>query len=108
MSYQVRLLARARHDLDDILSYISERSPEGAARLLAGLEKTLTMLEKNPFLSPLAPETEELQEQLRHIMFRTRAGRTYRALFVVVGDEVRVLRVRGSGQPPVTSNEIGL
>ncbi len=66
------------------------------------------MLEKNPFLSRLAPETEELQEELRHVMFRTRAGRTYRALFVVVGDEVRVLRVRGAGQPPVTSDDIEL
>ncbi len=39
MSYQVRLLARARHDLDDILTYIAERSPEGAARLLASFGK---------------------------------------------------------------------
>ena len=36
-----------------------------------------------------------------------RAGRTYRALFVVVGDEVRVLRVRGSGQPPLKPEEFG-
>jgi plasmid stabilization system protein ParE len=106
MTYQVRVLARARQDLDEILAYIAERSPEGAARLLASFEKSLAMLEKNPFLSPLAPEGQELHHQVRHFLFRTRAGRNYRALFLVVGEEVRVLRVRGAGQPPVTSDDI--
>jgi plasmid stabilization system protein ParE len=62
------VLARARHDLDDILTYVAERSPEGAARLLASFEKSLVMLEKNPFLSPMALESEELKEQVRHII----------------------------------------
>ena len=38
MIYQVHVLARAQQDLDDILAYIAERSPEGAARLLASFE----------------------------------------------------------------------
>jgi hypothetical protein len=74
MSYQVRLLARA-HDLDVILTYITERSPEGAARLSVSFEKAMLLIEKNPFLSPLAPESEELQRPIRHITFRTRAAR---------------------------------
>jgi plasmid stabilization system protein ParE len=38
MTYQVHVLARAQQDLDDILAYVAERSPEGAARLLASFE----------------------------------------------------------------------
>ena len=72
MTYQVRVLQRARQDLDEILAFIAERSPEGAARLLASFEQSLAMLEKNPFLSPLAPESQELQEQVRHFLFRGR------------------------------------
>ena len=106
MSFQVRVLARARQDLDEILAYVAERSPQGAARLLGRFQATLTSLEKNPSMSPLAPESEEVHEQVRHVMFRTRAGRTYRILFVLVGDEVRVLRVRGAGQPPVSRTDI--
>ncbi len=106
MSYQVRLLRRARNDLDQILAYIAERSPRGAARLLARFEDAVQQLEKNPFLAPLAPEAEDIGEEVRHILFRTRAGRTYRALFLIVGDEVRVLRVRGAGQPPVTPEDL--
>jgi hypothetical protein len=74
MSYQVRLLARARDDLDVILTYITERSPEGAARLSVSFEKAMVLIEKIPFLSPLAPESEELQRPIRQFMFRTRAG----------------------------------
>jgi plasmid stabilization system protein ParE len=106
MSYQVRLLARACDDLDVILTYVAERSPQGAARLSESFEKAMLLLETNPFLSPLAPESEELKRPIRHIVFRTRAGRTYRALYTLIGDEIRVLRVRGAGQPNVSSEDI--
>ncbi len=106
MSYQVRVLARAQADLDDILTYLSERSPEGAARLIASFDQATERLGNNPFVAGIAPESEDLDEEIRHIMFRTRAGRTYRALFVVVGDEVRILRVRGSGQSTVKPDDL--
>jgi plasmid stabilization system protein ParE len=106
MSYQVRLLTRARDDLDVILAYIAERSPQGAARLADSFEKAMLLLEKNPLLPPLAPESEDLKRPIRHIMFRTRAGRAYRALFTVVGEEVRVLRIRGAGQPNVSAEDV--
>jgi plasmid stabilization system protein ParE len=107
MSYQVRVLARARRDFDAIIDYIAERSPQGAASLAARFEEALARLERNPFIAPVAPESEDLQEEVRHLMFRTRSGRTFRLLFVVRGDEVRVLRVRGAGQPPVRPDDLG-
>jgi len=58
-------------------------------------------LQTNPFLAPLAPESKSFDIEIRHALFRTRSGRPYRAIFTVVGDEVRILRVRGRGQPPV-------
>ena len=76
--------------------------------MLTRFEDAVARLEENPFVAPIAPESEELGEEVRHIMFRTKAGRTYRALFVVVGEEVRVLRVRGSGQPPLKPEEFGV
>jgi plasmid stabilization system protein ParE len=106
MSYQVRILARAQQDFEDYVAWISERSPQGAERWVAAFEATLSRLEQNPFVAPIANESEELGEEVRNIMFRTRAGRTFRALFVVVGDEVRILRIRGSGQAPATRDDI--
>jgi len=66
----------------------------------------LSLLETNPFLSPIASESASLGEEVRNIMFRTKAGRPYRAIFVIVEDEVRILRIRGSGQKPVTRKDI--
>jgi plasmid stabilization system protein ParE len=106
MSYEVRVLAQAQADLDGIVAYISERSPEGAARLLARFEEALARLEQNPFIAPIALESQELGDEIRHIMFRTTAGHIHRALFVVVDDEVRVLRVRGAGQPPLRAGDL--
>jgi hypothetical protein len=43
---------------------------------------------------------------LRQATFRTRHGRTYRAVFTIVGDQVRILRVRGPGRPPLEADEL--
>lgn len=67
----------------------------------------MAVLAEDPLLPPLAPEAEDIGEEIRQTFFRTRAGRTYRALFLIVGDEVRVLRIRGAGQAPVTSEDLG-
>src|SRR5262249_24306767 len=85
MSYQVRMLARARQDFEDGFAWIAARSQKGAERWAASFEAAVATLERNPFVAPIAHEREELQEEVRNIMFRTRAGRTFRALFVVVG-----------------------
>jgi plasmid stabilization system protein ParE len=106
MSYHVRILARARQDFEDYIARIAERSPQGAGRWAAAFEAALARLEENPFLSPVASESEDIGEEVGNILFRTRAGRTYRALFVVVDDEVRILRIRGSGTPPVTRDDV--
>jgi plasmid stabilization system protein ParE len=51
MSFQVRVLARARQDLDGIVAYIAERSPEGAARLMARWVNPLIDLRPLSFLN---------------------------------------------------------
>lgn len=97
MSYEVRVLARARQDLDAIVAYIAERSPEGAARLVASFEDALARLETNPYTAAVAAESVDLGEEVRHFMFRTPAGRMHRALFIIVGEEVRGSACGGPG-----------
>jgi plasmid stabilization system protein ParE len=102
VTYTVVLLDRARGDVQPIYDWIAERSPEGAERWFAGFEEAVTALQVNPFVSPIAPEDEFFAYEIRHLIFQTRRGRPYRAILTVVGDQVRILRVRGSGQPPLT------
>jgi plasmid stabilization system protein ParE len=108
MTYRVVILARARHDIQEKYDWIAAESPEGAERWLNRFEQAMETLRTNPFVAPLAPESKSFDIEIRHILFRTRYGRPYRAIFTVVGDEVRILRVRGSGQPPLKSRDISM
>ena len=65
MTYRVRVLARARHDLDGFIASVAERSPEGAARLLARFEDALAKLETNPFVAYFVQIHEEVPAELR-------------------------------------------
>ena len=105
MTYRVIVLARARRDDASIYDWIAERSAEGAQRWLGQFEKAAAALEANPFIAPLAPESGSFIE-IRSIAFRTRAGGTYRAVFTVSDDEIRILRVRGPGQPPLKLGDV--
>jgi plasmid stabilization system protein ParE len=107
MSYFVRPLRRAVHDIDEIYQWLVRRSKSGADRWYAAFLKAASELEHFPDRHPLAPEGEQFTEDIRHLFFRTRRGRTYRILFTIVGSEVRLLRVRGPGQNILEENELG-
>ena len=46
--------------------------------------------------------------EVRQVLFQTRHGRPYRILYAISGDEVRVLRVRGPGQPEQEDDELNI
>ena len=106
MKYRVTILRRAWQDVLAIESYISARSKQGAKSWVKSFDKALASLKKDPLREPLAPESEGRPEETRNIMFRTRKGRTYRAIFLVQRDEVRVLHVRGPGQDTLGADDI--
>jgi plasmid stabilization system protein ParE len=104
--YHVTIVRRAREDVQRILDWLFPRSPEGATRWLAALEHAEASLATNPLAYGLAPEAVALGRDVRERFFKTRKGRVYRLLFMLVEDEVRILRVRGPGQPPVSRRDI--
>jgi plasmid stabilization system protein ParE len=106
MTYRVTILARAQADVDAIVDWIAARSQEGARRWLTAFDETIENLRANPSLAPVVPEKNLRQIDVRHVLFRTRRGRTYRAIFVVNDDEIRILRVRGAGQPPLKPQDV--
>lgn len=106
MSYAVRLLPAAKADLHEFYNYIAERSPEGADHWEAALEAGLARLRQNPFQCGLAPEHNKLGRELRQLLFRTQHGHTYRAVYLVEGEEVFVLRLRGPGQKPLRARDM--
>lgn len=97
MSYTVHILRRAGRDIEHIFTWLAERSPGGAQRWHSALEAAVDKLPLNPFRYGLAPENEAVDFEVRQFFFKTPHGRTYRGVFTVVNDEIRVLRVRGPG-----------
>jgi len=106
MTFRVRVLPRAEYDVQDLYSFISQGSADGAASWYAAFRKALRELPRNPEGYSLAPENDDFDSELRQFLFKTRRGLTYRGIFTVVDDEISVLRVRGFGQPPITRGDV--
>jgi plasmid stabilization system protein ParE len=106
MTRALRILRRAVGDIDDIYDWLRKRSPTGAGTWYGALTRRLVELTAGDFLGASAPESTKLGVDLRHAFFKTPRGRTYRVLFLIVADEIRVLRIRGPGQRPVTKRDV--
>jgi len=107
MRFRVVLLRRARRDVDRIAAWIAERSLPGAASWIAAYEDALRRLQENPTGYGVVDDFELSDDLIvRQFLFKTRRGRKYRGIFVVDDAEVRVLRVCGPGEPPLTLDEI--
>ena len=106
MTLRLKILPRAEHDAQHIFDYLLERSPKGAAAWWASFEQAAARAVVNAAQFGVAPENEMVQVELRQVLFKTRRGRGYRFVFTVSGDELRILRVRGPGQPPLRSDEL--
>jgi plasmid stabilization system protein ParE len=106
MSYQVVVLARAERELREIVAWLYARSPQGAANWLTAFEAAKRTLAINPEAGALAPESESVGTDIRQILFKTKQGRRYRAIFVIVEKQVRILRIRGPGQALLESEEL--
>jgi plasmid stabilization system protein ParE len=106
MKYNVISLRRADDDVRHITRWIAERSLQGTDSWLDAYEQLLSRLAEQADSFPAALEDPECNVPLKDALFRTARGHNYRAVFTIVGDEVRILRVRGPGQPPLQDDEL--
>ena len=106
MTYRVQPTAQAEADIERIFEWLSRRSPEGARRWYEAFWDSAERLKTFPLSCGIAPESGDFPEQVRQMLFKTKRGRIYRALFVIRGDVVLVLCVRGPGERPVKPGDI--
>ncbi len=106
MNFDVQLTEGAYADLDRLSAALAERWPEGADRLTARFYESLARLESFPLACGLAYESRFFPQEVRHLLFEVRKGRTYRALFTVQGNFVRVLAIRAPGERPVEPGDV--
>lgn len=108
MNFQVILLPQAERDVAAILAWLHDRSPQGAAAWYRSWMATIESLETTAGGCGRAPEDKDHEATIRQILFKTRRGRPYRALFAIRAATVYVLHVRGSGQNVLNHDELQL
>jgi plasmid stabilization system protein ParE len=106
MSFRIEPSAQAISDIERIFAWLLERSPDGAARWYESFWEATERLKQFPSSCALAAESHRFPEELRCMLFGTPRGRTYRALFVVRGDIVHILCVRGPGEKAVKPDDV--
>ena len=106
MKYRVTVSPAAQADADEIFAWLREKSPTGAAAWSNALQEAVDGLTESALQHGHAWEGRSLGREVREKFFKTKRGKRYRLLYRIDGDEVRVLRIRGPGQPPVRRRDL--
>lgn len=107
MSYGLEITRRGKSDRDKCYDFIFERSPTGALHWLNAFEAAVTALLTEPHFGE-APESDDHKETIRQKLFKTRYGKTYRLLYLIRGDVIFIIHVRGPGQDVMTADELNV
>jgi plasmid stabilization system protein ParE len=106
MIYRVTIRQRAWRDFRKIKSWLAKRSESGALKWSSACLEALAQLPHDPDRCPVILDLRPENILLRHLLFKTRKGHTYRILFMILQDEVHVLRIRGAGQRTVRRRDL--
>jgi len=96
MAFRVDISVQAFEDLDTISAYIRQRgSFESAQRWFNGIVNAIKALRDTPERCPLAEESQQLQAEVRLLLYGKR-NRRYKIYFAILKEteSVRVLHVR--------------
>ena len=105
MTYRVVILRCADEDSSAIYVWLAKRSSAGAGRWYRTFLAAAASLKNNPLRHSLAPSPDKSVMRCGST-FLTPRGRKFHLLFLLVGDEVRILRIRGPGQASVTRSDL--
>jgi plasmid stabilization system protein ParE len=105
MTYRVLLQRLAVQDLEDAYTWAAQRAPETAANWLDRFEAELQGLGTNPRRCSLAREHGKVELELRELLFGKRPN-VFRAIFLIDGGTVRVLRIRRAQRLPLTAQQL--
>jgi plasmid stabilization system protein ParE len=106
MNRTLRIVERARADVDHIFEWLVGRSARGAVSWYMVFRHAVDKIAASPESFSLAPETGLLGRAFRQTLFKTRRGRTYRVIFEVTDAAIIILRVRGPGQSPLRRRDL--
>ena len=101
MNYEIDIRDSALEDLDLARRWISRGSASRAESWLNGARAAIETLRSFPRRCPIAPEDQEFDFEVRHLLYGE-----FRILFTVDDDVVRVLHVRHGARRFLTADEL--
>ena len=104
--FRVVLQSAALHDLDEAFRFAAAQAPETAVRWLNRFYECLKTLDERPDRCPLAPENRRTQRvELREYLYGRRPN-VFRAIFLIDGQTVRILRIRRASRRFLSSGQV--
>lgn len=101
MAFRVETSAQAESDANSILDWLlSEHAGETGIRWFLVLDDAIASLAKFPERCPLAPEAARFPFEVRQLLYG-RKPHTYRILFTIDGNTVKILHIRHGRRKPV-------
>jgi plasmid stabilization system protein ParE len=101
VTFQISFSPRAEADLDEILAGVRAKAPLTADHWLSRLMTAVDSLKVLPTRFGLAAEAGAVGLELRELLYGKRTG-TYRILYTVTGQTVRIMHVRRASRGPLT------
>lgn len=107
MTYRVVIMRSAEREIRQIVDWWRDhRSIEQAERWYRKIYPAIATLARQPQRCPVSPETDLVPTGLRQLHFGIGRRATHRIIFTVVGQEVRVMRVRHAAQRNLTLDDL--
>jgi plasmid stabilization system protein ParE len=92
MKYTVFTSRQALEELEAAFAWLVERTPQHAPAWYNGILDSIDSLEQIPARCPIAPENEESDEEVRHLIVGDKIH-AYRIIFVIRGATVTILDI---------------
>ncbi len=87
-SLEIRYLATAERDLDDIFEYIMKDRPVVASSLLEEIDRSISHLSRNPELGVVPKD-----DRLKKLGYRVLIIRKYLVFYVVKNESIQIRRI---------------
>ena len=93
--------------MTEIFDWLEKRSPQGAATWYNALFEAVGKIVEEPEgYSSVSEALPRWNRKIHQALFKTPRGRRYRIVFEWTENEIRILRVRGPGQPPLRRRDL--
>ncbi|MDX9788438.1 MAG: type II toxin-antitoxin system RelE/ParE family toxin [Desulfobacterales bacterium] len=88
VTLEIRYLATAERDLDDIFQYIIKDNPVAASSLLEEIDRSISNLSSNPELGVVPKD-----DRLKKLGYRVLIIRKYLVFYVIKNEVIQIRRV---------------